>query len=697
MAEQPNDDINWEQALANCAKEPIHIPGAVQSHGALLAFNSDLSTLLVASENCDQFLQQPLATLLAEPLAETLPSCFLAELERTRQRLGYGYETDSFEYTFAATAIDAFCTVYQLRQSNGQRLLVVEIEPLYVKLAGDFTSTVRHQFDRLRGCKTEQQTLEQLVRSAAEISDFERILVYRFDSEWNGEVVAEHLQEDNLDSYVGQHFPASDIPSQVRDMYHVNAVRKIASSTAPPHQLLQNPALEQALEPLDLSQGTLRAVSPMHAGYMQNMGVSRSLSVAIFDENRLWGLLSCHGVRPARTNPYQRHALHSLVLMASQRLMLQRQYQAIAFLDRVEESRKALLDPDKDIMAPAQLLASQGKHWLNLFQVETVVLAHGKDVSHCGEELELWRVSQLVEWLHKYHWVTGLFSSRDLADSDCAEIFRGSPFCGLLAVSMPYEKKLNGWLLMLRREAVEVKSWAGRPEKTETQQFQGKTVLSPRRSFASWQETLKGRSLEWTDEQKQAARTLAEDLAIGASAYQIEELNERLQQANKRLEHLVHTDALTQLWNRYHMEQTLDTELSRAQRHQHALSVIIFDIDNFKQVNDTYGHDVGDQVLKGIAKALKPIMRDTDALGRWGGEEFLVIVPESDLAQARELAERLRQVLMGLEFDKAGVVTASFGVASLDAGDSRSKLIRRADQALYRAKNQGRNRVAAEQ
>ncbi|WP_290654583.1 sensor domain-containing diguanylate cyclase [Idiomarina sp.] len=694
MVEKLND-TELSEALENCAKEPIHIPGAVQGHGALVAFDTQFQQVLACSENIENFLGCNPEQLFGKSAADCFADNLMTAMQRAANRLDPATPTASFEYSFEQADIDVFCTLFKIRQQQSQQLLILEIEPLYVKLASDFTSTVRQQFSRVQAAKTEQQTLQQLVKSAAAISNFERVLVYKFDSEWNGEVVAEYLRESDISSFMGQHFPSSDIPPQVRDMYRVNAARKIASTSMPAAQLVQNPDIE-ALEPLDLSLGMLRAVSPIHAVYMENMGICRSLSIAIFDEKKLWGILSCHGLRPAQTNPYQRHALHSLVMMASQRLMLQRQYQALQFFDKVEQSRKALLDPDKDIMAPEQLLKSQGKRWLKLFQIELVVLVHGNEISQVGEKLPLSTLVELAEWLRKKHWITGLYSSRELGASDCSMLLKDTDFRGLLAVSMPYEKELNGWLLMFRREAVEVKTWAGQPEKTERQQFKGRTVLSPRRSFVGWQEQLQGRSIEWTDDEKQAAKTLAEDLAIGASAYQIEQLNSQLQQANDRLEHLVHTDALTQLWNRYHMEQALDEELSRAQRHGHPLSVIIFDIDNFKQINDDYGHDVGDEVLKGISKALDSLMRKSDALGRWGGEEFLVIAPEVELDNAAELAERLRQVMADIEFDKAGVVTASFGVAELDQADTRSDLVRRADKALYRAKNEGRNRVYSE-
>ncbi|MGM0525510.1 MAG: diguanylate cyclase [Pseudomonadota bacterium] len=681
--------FDLSEAMENCAKEPIHIPGAVQPHGALLAFDKKLQNVIVASESCDSFFERDLNQIFAEPIEEWIPAEMIDLLKRSVKRLTRKTITDYFEVSVPGIEnTRCFCIVYRSEQ-----LIVVEIEPVYVQLGGDFTATVRLQFDRLKQVKTERQTLAQLAKSAAAISNYDRTLVYKFDADWNGEVVAEHLKESSLTSYLGQHFPASDIPPQVRAMYSANAVRKIVAADAESSQLVKNPAVETSVEAIDLSPGMLQAVSPIHATYMQNMGVCRSISVAIFDENKLWGLLSCHGTQPARTTPYQRHALHSLVLMASQRLMLQRQYQAQRFFDSVEESRKALLDPDKEIMPPKQLLANQGKQWLGLFDVNCVALVHGNEVSQVGDKLSRKNMMELANWLRENHWVTGLYSTRELGASSCKEFFEGTKFCGMLAVSMPYERELNGWLIMLRFEAVEVRDWAGRPEKSQVQEYQGKTVLSPRQSFDKFQQQIEGRSFEWTPEQKQAARTLAEDLAIGASAYQIEQLNEQLQKANDRLEHLVHTDALTQLWNRYHMEQTLDEEIARSERHSHPLSVIIFDIDNFKNINDSHGHEVGDDVLKGISRALAAEMRTSDSLGRWGGEEFLVIAKESTLSDSMQLAERLRERLEGIEFDKVGIVTASFGLAEFSLGETRNDVVRNADNALYKAKAQGRNQV----
>ena len=141
------------------------------------------------------------------------------------------------------------------------------------------------------------------------------------------------------------------------------------------------------------------------------------------------------------------------------------------------------------------------------------------------------------------------------------------------------------------------------------------------------------------------------------------------------------------------MEQTLEEEVKRCKRHGRDLAVILLDIDHFKRVNDDYGHDVGDKVLKLISEAIHQWLRSSDVFGRWGGEEFLIIAPETDLESANQLAERLRRRLSNLQFDKVGQVTASFGVAELLPSEDRNSLVKRADNALYQVKESGRNSV----
>jgi diguanylate cyclase (GGDEF)-like protein len=119
----------------------------------------------------------------------------------------------------------------------------------------------------------------------------------------------------------------------------------------------------------------------------------------------------------------------------------------------------------------------------------------------------------------------------------------------------------------------------------------------------------------------------------------------------------------------------------------------MFDIDHFKAINDTYGHSVGDYVLQTLAQIAKENLREIDYLVRWGGEEFIIIAPETDLGRAKALAERIRTAIGNYRFDQTGKITISFGVTEFKENDTEDTFIRRADDAMYKAKEKGRNRV----
>ncbi len=171
------------------------------------------------------------------------------------------------------------------------------------------------------------------------------------------------------------------------------------------------------------------------------------------------------------------------------------------------------------------------------------------------------------------------------------------------------------------------------------------------------------------------------------------EANRLMQRANAELAEAASTDRLTGLANRRRMEQTAEVELSRARRHHYPLSVVLFDVDWFKAVNDRHGHDAGDDVLREVASRLQGEVRKSDLLARWGGEEFLLLAPSTALAEALALAEKMRQLIAQQPFGRAGALSASFGVAQFDGSEGFSALVARADRALYRAKDGGRNRV----
>lgn len=174
---------------------------------------------------------------------------------------------------------------------------------------------------------------------------------------------------------------------------------------------------------------------------------------------------------------------------------------------------------------------------------------------------------------------------------------------------------------------------------------------------------------------------------------ELEDKNRELLEDKAQLQVLSATDHLTGLHNRNKLERIFNYEQKQALRYHSTLSLILIDIDHFKYINDQYGHNVGDNVLKEIAEELLSNFRDTDAIGRWGGEEFLVLLPKTDLQSASEIAQKVRQSIEKRLFSKVGHQTASFGVATLHDYETLDALVNRADKALYQAKKDGRNNI----
>jgi diguanylate cyclase (GGDEF)-like protein len=171
------------------------------------------------------------------------------------------------------------------------------------------------------------------------------------------------------------------------------------------------------------------------------------------------------------------------------------------------------------------------------------------------------------------------------------------------------------------------------------------------------------------------------------------EADAAIEQKNLELERLSVTDKLTGIFNRNKLDDVLSYELSNAARYDRTFSLILGDIDHFKAVNDRFGHITGDAVLKDFGVLLRSSCRCIDTVGRWGGEEFLIICPETKIDGAWGLAERIRRIVADHPFPISKRVTISFGVAEYRRGDDAAALLKRADEALYAAKNRGRNCV----
>jgi len=198
---------------------------------------------------------------------------------------------------------------------------------------------------------------------------------------------------------------------------------------------------------------------------------------------------------------------------------------------------------------------------------------------------------------------------------------------------------------------------------------------------------------------KQAA---TEQIKIDSNKLQTQEFDGLSQYANimtdkiisekQNLERLSITDSLTQLFNRKKFDESLEREIKIAFRYGNPLSLIMFDIDNFKNINDTHGHHIGDEILSALAAFVKDQVRETDIVARWGGEEFMIILPQTELPDAFNLSEKLRKSIEVKTFPDVFNITASFGVTLLKEGDTKDMILKRVDIAMYQSKKEGKNK-----
>jgi diguanylate cyclase (GGDEF)-like protein len=200
-------------------------------------------------------------------------------------------------------------------------------------------------------------------------------------------------------------------------------------------------------------------------------------------------------------------------------------------------------------------------------------------------------------------------------------------------------------------------------------------------------------------EEELSSRILDQHLILKEAFQSIESMNQELEETNKQLEQDARYDVLSGLMNRNSLFNAMSSEIERATRSLAPLSGIMMDVDNFKDINDRFGHLHGDRVIAEIGRRLKVLLRKYDFAGRYGGEEFFVILPNSSLQQAYLIAERFRKQMAENPQDFSGdlvTITASFGIAQYRTGETREGWVSRCDSYLYHAKNTGRNRVVGE-
>ena len=523
--------------LDTCAREPIHLPGAVQPHGALLAVCEPDLVCTQASANAAALLGRaavpPLpGQELGAALGPEVRAAVLAALDA-----GDAQPISPVPVTVAGRAFNAL-----LHRHDGA--LIIELEPSeHPDTPGGPTLFAQHH-RRLQATLTALRAAPDLpalypviAQTVAALTGFDRVMVYRFDEDWHGEVVGEALSGPDVDSYLGLHYPASDIPVQARALYERNWLRLIPTVDYAP-AALEPPLNPLTGRPLDLSFAALRSVSPIHLEYLRNMGVGASMSVSLLVEGRLWGLVACHHRRARFVPAAARAACELFGQAASTEIAAKIEARRLALLARAQTVQTRFFDLISSADDVFAALAQYTPQTLEFMGAGGAAVSLDGRCTLLGDTPGREAVDALVRFLLTRE-LTPLFATDHLAAELPEAAAWAAAASGLLAVRL--SRVEEHFVLWFRPEALTTVHWAGNPHKPA----EPGERLHPRKSFADWQEIVRSHSLPWTEPELTGARELHQ--ALNALVLRRSEgllrLNQELERKNTDLNSFAHIAA----------------------------------------------------------------------------------------------------------------------------------------------------------
>ncbi|MBS7546018.1 HWE histidine kinase domain-containing protein [Ancylobacter oerskovii] len=517
--------------LSNCDREPIHIPGSTQPHGCLVVSALEDGRLLRWSSNAPAFLAsgeamqgRRLADLVGEDAAGRIATILADTREGMPPRLAFG----------VATASGARFDVAVHRAGGAG---IVEFER-HSDAHGPALDIARTMIARIAREISVDDLLAEAPRVVREALGYDRVMVYRFAQDGAGQVVGEDRLPE-LESFLGQWFPASDIPQQARELYTRNIIRVIGDAGGERCSLV--PELDDHGRPLDLSHAHLRSVSPIHLEYLRNMGVAASMSISVMVDGVLWGLIACHHYSPRALPMAQRAAAEMFGAFFALHLHALRQKRTLEVATAARGALDRFLRLASHHTDVGELLRGNIEEFAGLMPCDGVGLWLGGRWTAQGATPPASALPELAAFIGTQ--AQGrVWSTDSLVEVwPPAEAFWESA-AGVLA--LPLSQLPRDYLLFFRREIVQTLAWAGRPEKIYETGPHGDR-LTPRKSFAIWKETVRRRASPWTDADREiaeAARSALVEIVLRHNELMAEEREKadtRQRLLNEELNHRV--------------------------------------------------------------------------------------------------------------------------------------------------------------
>lgn len=598
--------------LKNCADEPIHVPGAVQAHGHLLVIDPHSFKIIGASQNVKDYLELDPKGVIGSQLSDL----FGKDLE---EQIKSSVDSNSLE-KINPVEVKKNGRVFEGAAHLQDGKLLLECSP--VENSKHSFKDIYREMNLANSELTKARDLSSLYSTCAkhvkEISGYSRVMIYRFDEDWNGKVIAEEKEED-LEPFLGLNYPASDIPAQARALYETNWMRVI-----PKTDYVPSPIVGEFERPLDLSGSSLRSVSQMHVQYLKNMGVMASMSISIIKEGKLWGLIACHDSVPGYLNYEKRQALIFIGQYFSSLIGSREKVENAQYREELRSRQEALFEQMQKRKNFVDGLIEGEESFVDLVKgASGAAIVKDDKIMLFGETPSEKEVLDLARWIDLRMDKGEIFFTTSLSELyENGEQIKDLA-SGVLNIRIPEEKTFH--IMWFKPEVVQTVEWGGDPNKAMNQTGEG--VLSPRNSFELWKERVEKASLPFSPEELEvvdALRRSVIEVDLVRQVRSVMESNEELEQ----FAHVISHDLKEPLRGIKHFSSFLQEDIGKSLNEESkinlkdiqdlsekAISLIseLYEYSKVGQTDFSYKDCDPSELAKSCAQKLKALMKNENA------------------------------------------------------------------------------------
>lgn len=517
--------------LTNCEFEPIHIPGSIQPHGFLIGIDSNSWKIDFCSGNISNFIALSHQNILGQDFKTVFG-------EKQETQVQHYISKDLF-LSSTPLQLDFMGKFFLCTIHKSNTTYILESEP-FVEASKELAD-VYSQTSQFLSYMNETHTLQELcamvARGTREITGYDRVMIYRFDKDYNGEVFAESVKED-LEPFLGLHYPHTDIPAQARQLYMQNLLRLIVDIDYIPVPLYTVDD-GNATKNLDLSLSILRSTSPIHVQYLQNMGVGATLTISLIHQKKLWGLIACHHYSPKNLSPEIRLAAQLQGHFITSQIDIRQSN------EEYDVARKSNLALEKMISLNLQSKENsfqkiiENEALLEICNAAGVAIIFNGTVYKNGVTPDKKYINKLIGWINNFT-TEDSFSTDKLSDF----LLNADDYCqeasGIIYHSLSIDN--HDCIIWFRPESLTEINWAGDPNKAIIKDVNG---LYPRNSFELYKEIVKCQSKIWLQPELNAAANYAHTLQkqfslvlISQEEEKYRKLSELLKETNSELENI---------------------------------------------------------------------------------------------------------------------------------------------------------------